>query len=38
MDSNRKKLVVKGKVAKVDLKKLLSKRRISTKQVLNKQV
>ena len=31
-----KKLVVKGKAAKVDLKILLSKRRINTKQVLNK--
>ena len=31
-----KKLVVERKSAKVDLKKLLSKRRINTKQVLNK--
>ena len=31
-----KKLVVKGKAAKVDLKKLISKRRINTKQILNK--
>ena len=36
MDSNKGKLEVEGKAAKVDLKKLLSKRRINTKQVLKK--